>query len=61
MLYKIAVSLVMWMLKHEESAGEERCRGNNSHEGRWDSGVGHEREARSRKTCVVDFAVLLTS
>ena len=26
-----------------------------------DGGVGHEREARSRKNCVVDFAVLVTS
>lgn len=32
MLYKIAVSLVMWMLRHVENAVEERSQGKNKHE-----------------------------
>ena len=38
MLYKIAVSLVMWMLRHEECAVGERSQGNNPPEG-WQSGA----------------------
>ena len=33
LLYKMAVSLVMWMLRHEECAVEERSQGNSLHEG----------------------------
>ena len=33
LLYKMAVSLVMWMLRHEECAVEERSQGNSPHEG----------------------------
>lgn len=40
-----------------ESALEERSQGKTSYEGLWG---GHKHETRSRMTCIVDIALVLT-